>query len=67
MGRSDYQRQFETILYGWKEGQAHYWCGARDEGDVWSVAKPKRSRMHPTIKPVPLIERALRNSSCAAI
>jgi hypothetical protein len=35
LGRSDYQRQFEPILYGWKDGADHYWCGARDQGDVW--------------------------------
>jgi DNA modification methylase len=63
LGHSDYQRQYELILYGWKEGQEHYWCGARDQGDVWHVAKPKRNRLHPTMKPVSLIERAIRNSS----
>jgi DNA modification methylase len=63
MGRSDYQRQFEVVLYGWKKGESHYWCGARDEGDVWFVPKPKYNRMHPTMKPVALVERALRNSS----
>ncbi|MCP4251388.1 MAG: site-specific DNA-methyltransferase, partial [bacterium] len=35
LGRSDYQRQYEPILYGWKQGNDHYWCGARDQGDVW--------------------------------
>ena len=63
LGRSDYQRQFEVILYGWKEGQPHYWCGARNEGDVWFVPKPKSNRLHPTMKPVSLMEHALRNSS----
>jgi DNA modification methylase len=63
LGHSDYQRQFEPILYGWKEGQGHYWSGARNEGDVWSVPKPKSNRMHPTMKPVALVERAIRNSS----
>lgn len=63
MGRSDYQRQFEPILYGWKKGGPHYWCGARDEGDVWCVPRPKYNRLHPTMKPVALIERAIRNSS----
>jgi hypothetical protein len=29
LGRADYQRQYEPILYGWKEGSDHYWCGAR--------------------------------------
>jgi DNA modification methylase len=63
LGRSDYQRQFEPILYGWKEGQSHYWNGARNEGDVWCVPKPKSNRLHPTMKPVALAERAIRNSS----
>ena len=63
LGRSDYQRQYEPILYGWKEGTDHYWCGARDQGDVWFVDKPARNDLHPTMKPVALIERALRNSS----
>ena len=63
MGRSDYQRQYEPILYGWKEGTDHYWCGARDQGDVWLVKKPVRNDLHPTCKPVELIERALHNSS----
>jgi len=63
MGRADYQRQYEPILYGWKEGSQHYWCGARDQGDVWFVKKPAKNELHPTQKPVELIERAIRNSS----
>ena len=65
MGRSDYQRQYEPMLYGWREGAAHYWCGARDQGDVWFVKKPVANDLHPTMKPVELIERAIRNSSKA--
>jgi len=63
MGRADYQRQYEPILYGWKEGSDHYWCGARDQGDVWFVKKPVANDLHPTMKPVELVERAIRNSS----
>ena len=63
LGRADYQREYEPILYGWKEGTDHYWCGARDQGDVWFVDKPARNDLHPTMKPVALIERAIRNSS----
>jgi DNA modification methylase len=63
MGRSDYQRQYEPILYGWKEGTDHFWCGARDQGDVWFIKKPFANDLHPTMKPVELVERALRNSS----
>jgi DNA modification methylase len=63
MGRSDYQRQYEPILYGWKEGTQHFWCGARDQGDVWFIKKPHVNDLHPTMKPVELVERAIRNSS----
>jgi len=63
LGRSDYQRQYEPILYGWREGGEHYWCGARDQGDGWAVNKPAVNDLHPTQKPVELIERAIRNSS----
>ncbi len=63
LGRADYQRQYEPILYGWKEGSDHYWCGARDQGDVWFIDKPARNDLHPTMKPVALVERAIRNSS----
>ena len=37
LGRSDYQRQYEPILYGWPEGENRHWCGDRDQGDVWSI------------------------------
>jgi DNA modification methylase len=63
MGRSDYQRQYEPMLYGWKEGADHFWCGARDQGDVWFIKKPHVNDLHPTMKPVELVERAIRNSS----
>jgi len=63
LGRADYQRQYEPILYGWKEGADHYWCGARDQGDVWLIDKPRKNDLHPTMKPVELVERAVRNSS----
>jgi DNA modification methylase len=63
LGRSDYQRQYEPILYGWKDGNDHYWCGARDQGNIWHFDKPARNDLHPTMKPVALVERAIRNSS----
>ena len=63
LGRSDYQRQYEPILYGWPAGTDHFWCGARDQGDVWYVDKPARNDLHPTMKPIALVERAIRNSS----
>ncbi|MFX1761477.1 site-specific DNA-methyltransferase [Paraburkholderia sp. A1RI-2L] len=63
LGRADYQRQYEPILYGWRDGADHFWCGARDQGDVWQIKKPAKNDLHPTMKPVELVERAVRNSS----
>ncbi|MBU2763797.1 site-specific DNA-methyltransferase [Acidithiobacillus caldus] len=64
LGRADYQRQYEPILYGWPEGAERHWCGDRDQGDVWQIKKPQKNDLHPTMKPVELVERAIRNSSC---
>lgn len=63
MGRADYQRQYEPILYGWPEGNKHFWCGARDQSDLWHYDKPKTNDLHPTMKPVELVCRAIENSS----
>lgn len=63
LGRADYQRQYEPILYGWRDGVDHFWCGDRDQGDVWFINKPVKNDLHPTMKPVELVERAIRNSS----
>ena len=63
LGRADYQRQYEPILYGWPERAERHWCGDRDQSDVWQIKKPQKNDLHPTMKPVELVERALRNSS----
>lgn len=90
IGRANYQRQYEPILYGWFEGSSHYWSGVRNlgdiygrqdikrdddgtplvrveacgiESDIWEFAKPTVSKEHPTMKPIGLCARAIRNSS----
>jgi DNA modification methylase len=65
LGRADYQRSYEPIWYGWREGAAHHWCGDRDQGDVWEINRPSDAPLHPTMKPLPLMERAIANSSPA--
>ena len=45
------------------EGADRHWCGDRDQGDVWQIKKPQKNDLHPTMKPVELVERAIRNSS----
>ena len=63
LGRAPYQRQYEPILFGWPEGKSHQWCGDRNQGDVWFLDKPHVNDLHPTMKPVGLVERAVLNSS----
>lgn len=63
MGRQDYQWQHEPILYGWKEGEAHYFDGGRAQTTLWTLDRPTASVEHPTMKPLSLITRALANSS----
>ena len=62
MGRKDYHYKHEPILYGWKEGSAHFWCGGRDKTTIINCDKPQRNGEHPTMKPVELIEILFGNS-----
>ena len=108
LSRSDWQNQYEPILYGWsKKSTNHYFVGFRDEGnvwegidalkphfdgekttinigeyhlelngkvegrvmrkdgltDIWREKKPSKSKIHPTMKPVNLVRKALIASS----
>jgi DNA modification methylase len=63
MGRQDYHWQHEPILYGWKPGRAHQWMGDRKQSTVWQFDKPSRNADHPTMKPVGIPARAIKNSS----
>lgn len=62
-GRSDYHYRNEPILYGWQPGAAHLFEGGRGQDSVWEYDRPKRSKDHPTIKPVELAIRAIENST----
>lgn len=35
IGRANYQRQYEPILYGWFDQTTHYWSGVRNLGDIY--------------------------------
>ena len=63
MGRQDYHWRHESILYGWREGAAHYFIDDRTQDTVWNVPRPKSSQEHPTMKPVEIPMRAIKNSS----
>lgn len=63
MGRQDYQWQHEPILYGWKPGAGHYFVDDRSLSTIWEYDKPKKNDLHPTMKPLELVGRAINNSS----
>lgn len=96
LGRQDYQWRHEPIIYGWKEGAAHYFINDRtqdtilleDETDFKAMNKKQllafieeyrrqykdltsvqyegiahKSKLHPTMKPIPLVGRLMNNSS----
>lgn len=68
MGRGDYHAQSEPLLYGWKEGAAHFEVLTRNQSNVWqNIKKPSRSEEHPTMKPVELMIRAIKNHSVGLI
>lgn len=62
-GRKNYHSRYEALLYGWVEGKSHYWCGDTTQDDVWEIKRNSINELHPTQKPVELVERALKNSS----
>ena len=51
------------ILYGWNGGK-HYFKDTRYESDVWEInRRASNSMIHPTQKPILLINRAISNST----
>jgi DNA modification methylase len=62
LGRSDYHYQHEPVVYGWVGG-AHQFYGVAGETSLWQIDRPRESKLHPTMKPVELVARAVRNSS----
>ncbi len=62
-GDSDYQWRHEPCFYGWKPGDGRLWNGGRKETTVLEYDKPRKNEAHPTMKPVALFERLIRNST----
>ena len=95
LGRSDYHWRHEPCLYGWKDGEGHYFTDDRtqstvieDKGlyfdnmkkedlihllkDIYEEGisttvihedKPSINDLHPTMKPINLMARLIKNSS----
>jgi len=61
LGHSHYHYRHEHVFYGWRGKTS--WQGSRKEDSVWEEARPQASPQHPTMKPVALCVRAIKNSS----
>ena len=64
-GFGRYKFQHEPIFYCHVAGQSDAWYGDKSQSTLWHEKKPAANRIHPTAKPVELVERALVNSSKA--
>lgn len=64
ISRKDYHTQYEPIWYGWNADDSRLSpLLDRKQSDVWNVDRPRVSKLHPTTKPVELVERAINNST----
>jgi len=60
---AQYKHFYEPCFYAFKRGKSPRWHGPTNERTVWEHDKPQSNDLHPTMKPVALIERAITNST----
>ena len=63
MSQGDYHSQNEPCLYGWKEGSGRVRVKDRKQTTIWKCDRTDEKKVHPTMKPVELCQRAVENSS----
>ena len=61
LSNMDYKSRYEPIIYG-QPGSSFYGERYKQE-DIWEFQRTLKNDLHPTMKPIPLIENALNNSS----
>ena len=51
-------------MYGWRDGlKNRYRIKDRKQDDVWEIDRYKKNDLHPTMKPINLMIKAVQNSS----
>ena len=60
---AQYKHRYEPCFYCHKKGKSVRWYGPNNEVTVWDYSKPHKNEGHPTVKPLQLSVRAIRNSS----
>lgn len=64
LGRGKYQNKYEPIWFGWVENGTSF-TDDRSLANVWDIARPKASQLHPTMKPIELITTAMAHNPTA--
>jgi len=62
LGRGKYQNKHEVCWFGWNENGSTF-TEDRTLTNVWDFARPKKSELHPTMKPINLVENGLNHAS----
>jgi DNA modification methylase len=61
LSNSDYMSKCEHIFYGWV--QEHNFYGGNNGMDIWEIPRTQKNELHPTMKPIPLCEKAISDAS----
>lgn len=62
MGRLDYDYKHEPIMYTWTKSHHNYRKGAF-RTSIWTIDKPRKCDLHPTMKPIELVANCLLDST----
>ena len=62
LGRLDYDYKHEAIMYTWTKSHHNYRNG-QFRTSVWDVNKPMHNDLHPTMKPIELVEAAMKDAT----
>ena len=62
LSNSDYMSKYEPIFYGWT-GNNHNFYGGNNGMDIWEIKRTAKNDLHPTMKPVELVIKALEDAS----
>jgi len=61
LSNSDYMSMYEPMFYGWVNNHKFY--GGKNGMDIWRVKRTAKNDLHPTMKPVELVEKAVLDGS----
>ena len=63
LGNFDYQSQHELVIYAYKNTAKRNFYGGRNKSSIWKFDHLRKAKLHPTMKPLPLIGFPIRNST----